>query len=163
MGLFRLYSGVTKKATKIIYGKYLVTDYETLIPSGALYVEGDTIVDIGPYGRITAEYRADELIGSSEHLVIPGLINAHSHGKGLTDFQRGQIDDTLETWKFRAYPPVDAGWDTLWNIIRHLECGVTTTMHNHNLMRPEKYAEEFEAVLRTYTRGPALEWLLPPP
>jgi len=56
--------GVAGKATKIIYGKYLVTDFETLLPSGALYIEDDTIVDTGPYGRITAEYRADELIGS---------------------------------------------------------------------------------------------------
>ena len=31
-------------STKLIYGKYLVADAETVIPSGALFVEDDKIV-----------------------------------------------------------------------------------------------------------------------
>lgn len=81
---------------------------------------------------------------------MPGLVNAHSHGKGLTDFQRGQLDNTLETWKWRRYPPVDPYLDTRWACIKLLENGVTTTMHNHGLVHPDAYEEEFISILEAY-------------
>ncbi|MEE9306148.1 MAG: hypothetical protein V3V57_01320 [Spirochaetia bacterium] len=48
-------------STKLVYGKYLVIDENTVIPSGALYIEQDRIVDYGTYGEITRKYRADRL------------------------------------------------------------------------------------------------------
>jgi len=137
-------------STKLVYGKYLVIDENTVIPSGALYIEQDRIVDYGSYGEITRKYRADKILGSAETLVIPGLVNAHSHGKGLTDFQRGQVDDTLETWKWRSFPPVDPFLDTCWACVQLLAAGVTTTMHNHGLVEPEGFEQEFAAVLEAY-------------
>jgi len=135
---------------KIIYGKYLVTDVETIIPSGALFVDDDKIVDLGSYKEITKNYTADEVVGSSDYLITPGFVNAHGHGKGITDFQRGAIDNTLETWKFRRYPHIDRYYDTLWTTIKLLESGVTTTMHNHNLVNPDKYYEEFSMTIKAY-------------
>lgn len=139
-------------SSKLVYGKHLVIDEQTAIPSGAVYIEEDRIIDYGPHGEITAKYRADQTLGSAETLVIPGLVNAHSHGKGLTDFQRGQLDDTLETWKWRSFPPVDPHLDTCWTCLQLLAGGVTTTMHNHGLVNPGGYAEEFAAVLEAYRR-----------
>jgi cytosine/adenosine deaminase-related metal-dependent hydrolase len=138
--------------TKLVYGKYLVIDENTVIPSGALYIERDRIVDYGTYGEITEKYRADRTLGSAETLIIPGLVNAHSHGKGLTDFQRGQVDDTLETWKWRSFPPVDPFLDTCWACVQLLAGGVTTTMHNHGLVDPGEFEQEFIAVLEAYQR-----------
>jgi len=137
-------------STKLVYGKYLVIDENTVIPSGALYIEQDRIVDYGAYGEITRKYRADKILGSAETLIIPGLVNAHSHGKGLTDFQRGQVDDTLETWKWRSFPPVDPFLDTCWACVQLLAAGVTTTMHNHGLVEPGGFEQEFAAVLEAY-------------
>jgi 5-methylthioadenosine/S-adenosylhomocysteine deaminase len=134
----------------IIYGRYLVVDDRTIIPSGALYIDGETVVDYGTHRYITSRYKADRTLGSAEALILPGLINAHSHGKGLTDFQRGQVDDTLETWKWRGFPPVDPYLDTRWACIQLLESGVTTTMHNHGLARPEAWEAELAEVLRAY-------------
>ena len=88
-----------------------------------------------------------------DHLVIPGLINAHGHGKGITDFQRGALDDTLETWKFRMYPPIDNFYDTLWTSIQLLESGVTTTMHNHNLSDPDDYEAEMISTVEAYQKS----------
>jgi 5-methylthioadenosine/S-adenosylhomocysteine deaminase len=142
-------------SSKLIYGKYAVIDENTVIPSGALYIEGQRIVDCGPYAQISARYKADQILGSAETLIIPGLVNAHSHGKGLTDFQRGQLDDTLETWKWRSFPPVDPHLDTCWTCLQLLASGVTTTMHNHGLVNPSGYAKEFTDVLEAYRRcGP---------
>jgi 5-methylthioadenosine/S-adenosylhomocysteine deaminase len=140
-------------STMLIYGKYLVTDAETVIPSGALFVEDDKIVDVGTYQQISREHKAQTTLGSADTLIIPGLVNAHGHGKGITDFQRGQIDDTLETWKFRAFPGIDSYCDTLWTALRLLESGVTTTMHNHGLVNPEAYEEEFSGLIRAYAEA----------
>lgn len=137
-------------STTIVYGKYVIIDADTVIPSGALYIENDKVIDYGSHKDITKRYKASRTLGSSETLVIPGLVNAHSHGKGLTDFQRGQIDDTLETWKWRNYPPVNPYYDTKWACVKLLESGVTTTMHNHGLIHPEAYQEEFVSILNAY-------------
>lgn len=136
--------------SKIIYGKHVVIDSETIISSGALYVEDDKIADTGTYGDITKKYKADETIGSSEMLIIPGLINAHSHGRGITDFQFGHIDDTLETWKFRSYPFADQYYNSLWNASRLLLSGVTTTMHQHNLSDTLNYYKEFSDAINAF-------------
>jgi 5-methylthioadenosine/S-adenosylhomocysteine deaminase len=138
-------------SSKIVYGKYLAVDADTVIPSGALYIEGDEIVDVGSYEEITKKHSAQEVIGSSDYLITPGFVNAHGHGKGITDFQRGAIDDTLETWKFRRYPHIDRYYDTLWAAIRLLESGVTTTMHNHtDLADPDAYYDEFSTTIGAY-------------
>ncbi|UCF97094.1 MAG: amidohydrolase family protein [Spirochaetaceae bacterium] len=139
-------------STKLVYGKVLVVDENTVIPSGALYIEHERIVDYGTYAEIAGKYKADRTLGSAETLIIPGLVNAHGHGKGLTDFQRGQVDDTLETWKWRSFPPIDPFLDTCWTCLQLLGSGVTTTMHNHGLVDPGAFAEEFAAVLRAYKR-----------
>ena len=137
---------------KIVCGKYVVVDADTIIPSGAIYIEDDTVVRAGPYDKIAPKDTDCEMIGSADHLVIPGLVNAHGHGKGVTDFQRGQLDDTLETWKFRYYPPIDSYYDTLWTGIRLLESGVTTTMHNHNLSNVDDYNQEFADTVEAYLK-----------
>jgi cytosine/adenosine deaminase-related metal-dependent hydrolase len=134
----------------LVYGKYLILDSETWLDSGAVYVEGGRIKEAGPYTDIKKKYRPDKEIGSDHHLITPGFINAHGHGKGVTDFQRGHIDDTLETWKFRSYPPVDIYYDTMWAAVKQLEAGVTTTMHNHNLTQSQDYIAEFERILDAY-------------
>ena len=134
----------------LVYGKTLICDAETEIPSGALYLEGDTIREVGTWAQLSARHPRARRIGDAEFLVAPGFVNAHSHGKGLTDFQRGTLDDTLETWRLRRFPPVDVRLDTRWNALRLLESGVTTTMHNPNLVRPAAWAEEYESILEAY-------------
>ena len=34
---------------KIVYGKQVVVDADTVIPSGAVLIEGDTIIEMGRY------------------------------------------------------------------------------------------------------------------
>lgn len=137
-------------STKLVYGRYLAADAGQVIPWGAVLVRGDEIVEVGTYEGLRNHSAADEVIGSADHLVTPGFVNAHGHGRGLTDFQLGTKDNTLETWKFRSYPPLDPYADTLWGAIRLLESGVTTTMHVHNLVRPDRYEEEFRRTLQGY-------------
>jgi cytosine/adenosine deaminase-related metal-dependent hydrolase len=139
-----------------VYGGSLICDSRTVIPSGAVYLEGDTIREVGGYAELRVRHPGAQLLGDAEMLVCPGLVNAHGHGKGLTDFQRGALDDTLETWRLRQLPSLAPGgqsWDTLWACLRLLESGVTATMHNHNLAAPEAAEEEMTGILEAYRRG----------
>lgn len=140
-------------STKLIYGKYLVTDADNVIPSGAILVKGEEIVAIGRYEDMKNNVVVDEEIGSSDYLVTPGFINAHGHGKGLTNFQLGAIDNNLETWRFSGYPNFNQYYDTLWSAMKLLESGVTTTMHNHILQQPDRYYEEFCTILNAYANS----------
>ncbi|HBM23217.1 MAG TPA: hypothetical protein DD411_06565, partial [Alcanivorax sp.] len=45
----------------------------------ALVVRGDTIVDLLPTPLADQKWRADEVVELGNHLLIPGLVNAHTH------------------------------------------------------------------------------------
>ena len=140
-------------STLFVYGKYLIPDAGTTIPSGAVFVRDGKVEEIGQYKDLIQKFKPDILLGDSEALVTPGLVNAHGHGRGISDFQRGAIDDTLEVWKFRRYPPISAYWDTLWQCVLLLESGVTAVMHNHTPVKPLSAVEEMEEILNSYKRS----------
>ncbi|EFC83005.1 amidohydrolase family protein [Parafrankia sp. EUN1f] len=73
-------------------------DEQTLIPDGAVIVEGSTIVAVGPREQLAARGPFDRVIGSRDHLVMPGFINCHYHselaaGPGLYQliFERANV------------------------------------------------------------------------
>ena len=140
-------------STLLVYGKYLIPDAGRTIPSGAVFVKDGKVQEIGQYKDLIRKFKPDHLLGDAEALVIPGLVNAHGHGRGISDFQRGAIDDTLEVWKFRRYPPISAYWDTLWQCILLLESGVTAVMHNHTPAKPLSAVEEMEQILQAYGKS----------
>ena len=124
-------------SSSIVRGKYLVekvidSEKSQIIPDGALYQEDGEIVAVGSYSNIKAAYNPDREIGSDNHLIIPGLVNAHHH-IGLTPFQLGIPDLALEPWITARYGMrnADPYLDTLYCAIQMIESGITTVMHNH--------------------------------
>ena len=56
-----------------------------IIEDGAVAVEGDSIVAVGPRHEVEAQHRAPTTIDAQRHVVMPGLIDGHGHaGHGLT-------------------------------------------------------------------------------
>ncbi len=92
------------------------------ISDGAVAVAGEKIDSIGTFDEIRSRWPDAEVVGGEEFLLIPGLINGHGHGRGLTDFQRGALDNTLESWLFdtRKYVPVSTYDDLALSAIRLL-------------------------------------------
>jgi 5-methylthioadenosine/S-adenosylhomocysteine deaminase len=82
----------------IVHGLVVtVDDDETLIEDGAIAISGTDIVAIGPFCELSPQYTAAEVIDATDHIVMPGLINAHTHN-GMTLY-RGLVDDMpLEPW-----------------------------------------------------------------
>jgi len=74
-------------------------------------------------------------IGGPGTLVIPGLANAHDHGRGLRRLAFGGIDDALETWMvstFALHPRVDPYITAAVAFSRLALAGVTAVVHCHS-------------------------------
>lgn len=142
---------------KLVRGRYVVTDASKLsagglIEDGAVAVEGDSVVETGPYEVLRERYPDAEVIGSERHAVIPGLVNSHHHGWGLTSFQLGFTDDYLESWIMEIWrlKPVDAYLDTLWGDLRNIRSGVTTLLHASYGRDWSQFEGEARAKLRAH-------------
>ncbi len=73
---------------------------------GALAVRGDSIVDLGSQERLLAEYTAREKVDCGGKVLMPGLINAHTHVP--MTLLRGLADDLrLDVWLMGYMMPVE--------------------------------------------------------
>jgi cytosine/adenosine deaminase-related metal-dependent hydrolase len=121
--------------SSLIRGKYVVCGVvdrheATVIEDGAVFQRDGVIVDIGAYDGIAEKYEPDEVIGSPDDVVIPGLVNSHHH-VGLTPIQLGSRDHALELWLATriAGRAVDPYLDTLYSAFEMIGSGVTTVQH----------------------------------
>jgi 5-methylthioadenosine/S-adenosylhomocysteine deaminase len=119
----------------LIKGDYVVTmdGSGTVIENGAIAIDDGIILAIGPAEKIEAEYPAIETLQGKARVVMPGLINGHSHA--AMTLLRGVADDLalmdwLENYIFPAEVAfVDAEFVRIgtelacWEMIR----GGTTT------------------------------------
>jgi 5-methylthioadenosine/S-adenosylhomocysteine deaminase len=83
----------------IVQGDYIVTmDAQlSVVRNGAVAIDEGVIIAIGPADEINAEYSATETLPKNNRIVLPGLINGHSHA--AMTLLRGVADDLeLMTW-----------------------------------------------------------------
>jgi len=122
------------------------------IINGAVAVSGETIADLGTFDELSAKYPHAQIIGGDQFLLIPGFINGHGHGRGLSSFQRGALDNTLESWIWdtRTFKPLPVYDDVSYCAAKLLKSGVTTTMHNHILTGAYPHEQEFNEAIRAY-------------
>ncbi|MGA7194739.1 MAG: amidohydrolase [Anaerolineales bacterium] len=78
---------------------------------GAIAVEGDSIVAVGPEFEISEEYSGKETIDCKRKILMPGLINAHTHVP--MTLLRGLADDLrLDVWLMGYMIPVERQYVT---------------------------------------------------
>ena len=121
--------------SSLIRGKYVVTrviddNTSEIIADGGVFQRDGEIVEVGSYDDLKSRYSPDEVIGSQNKVVMPGLINDHHH-IGLTPFQLGNPDLPLESWIAQRLSTrdVDPYLDTLYGAMQMVETGVTTVLH----------------------------------
>ncbi|RQG94907.1 amidohydrolase family protein [Natrarchaeobius chitinivorans] len=143
-------------------------DDREIIHDGAVAIEDDTIAAVGPTDEVAGAVDADRVVDASDHLVIPGLINAHTH---VTDILlRGSCgtDRGLYDWLYNVKQPgtsvmtpddhETAAALYCWEAIRS---GITTFVENDAEMRygaTEMLESKFRAFERSgirsiYARG----------
>ncbi|WPB86723.1 amidohydrolase family protein [Sediminicoccus rosea] len=105
-------------------------DRAEIIENGAVLQEDGVILEIGPYEDLARRHQVDEVLGSENHVVMPGFVNAHHH-VGLTPLQLGSPDMPLELWfgTRLAARSVDLRLDTLYSAFEMVESGITTVQH----------------------------------
>ena len=100
---------------------------------GAVAVKDDMIVAVGPEAEITNEYSANETIDCNGKVLMPGLINAHTHVP--MTLLRGLADDLrLDVWLMGYMLPVEREFvspefvrlGTLIACAEQIRSGVTT-------------------------------------
>ena len=109
-------------------------------------------MDVGPYQQLKTSSEVDDVIGGPKHIVFPGLVNTHHHGRGVTTFQMGAFDSCLETWIIAGWGrrPCDHYLMTLYTAIRMIESGTTAIMHNHPQTSMPQLEEDVAEVLRGF-------------
>jgi cytosine/adenosine deaminase-related metal-dependent hydrolase len=120
---------------QIIRARHLVRRWASETPildDAALYVSNGEIREIGDYAELARRHSNCRTIGDGSHLVMPGFVNAHSHGRGITTLKLGILDEPLElrSISLRVGLTSDPYWDTLYGCARQLEGGVTSTLHH---------------------------------
>ncbi|KXK12833.1 MAG: putative hydrolase [Chloroflexi bacterium OLB14] len=126
---------MTQKIDTLFINAIVLTMDEKLnqYESGAVAVKGDSIVAVGKEEEITKEYSANEIIDCNKKVLMPGLINAHTHVP--MTLLRGLADDLrLDVWLMGYMLPVEREFvkpdfvrlGTLIACAEQIRSGVTT-------------------------------------
>jgi 5-methylthioadenosine/S-adenosylhomocysteine deaminase len=104
-----------------------------ILESGSIAVRGERILDIGPSGDIRKRYDAKRVISAKGRIVLPGLINTHTHAP--MSLFRGIADDLkLDEWLQKHIFPLEAKnvtkefvrWGTALACLEMICSGTTT-------------------------------------
>jgi 5-methylthioadenosine/S-adenosylhomocysteine deaminase len=94
--------------TLVIGGRVLLMDEkDTILPAGAVAIDGERIAAAGPLEEIRNRFTGRVEIDARDSLIMPGLVNGHTHA-AMTCF-RGIADDMeLMEWLNRYIFPAEA-------------------------------------------------------
>ena len=138
----------------ILQPEYLLptADPDSLQNGMAVAIEGNRIAAIDRPDVLRQRWpdaRTEDLDGC---MVMPGLVNAHQHGRGISQIQLGYADDFLELWinSRRARGSLDPYPITKLAAACMIENGVTSTVHANYSYGSGDYEAEARAALRAY-------------
>ena len=100
-----------KRVDSIIHARWIipVEPSDTVIEDGMLAIDNGRIVAIGQRKVIESQYEANSLVTRAEHLLIPGLVNTHTHA--AMSLFRGFADDLpLMDWLQNHIWPAEGQW-----------------------------------------------------
>lgn len=103
-------------------------------------------------------------IGGPGTLVIPGLANAHDHGRGLRRLAFGGVDDALECWMvstFALHPKVDPYLTAAVAFSRLAMAGVTSVVHCHSNVFHDLKTEALETCRAARDVGIRIAFVVP--
>jgi len=98
-----------RSVTLIVVGGTVITQNAArdIVSPGAVVVDGSDIIEVGTPDAVAAKYRASETIEAREDIILPGLINTHTHAPMV--IYRGLADDlALMDWLQKYIFPAEA-------------------------------------------------------
>src|SRR5437763_1484257 len=104
-----LHAQAQRRVTLLITGGAVVTvdGARHIYNPGAVAIDGTDIVGVGAAADVGARFRGGEQINAAGSIVIPGLINTHTHAPMV--MFRGLADDLpLQEWLEKYIFPAEA-------------------------------------------------------
>ena len=143
----------------LVRGRHVITDASAgpagVLGDSAVLVSGSRITAVGDWAALRRRHPRVRVVGNGRQLLMPGLVDAHSHGRALSPIQKGVLNDYLENnlldWAFMPVfdPELMAGL-AVW---RHLRSGCTTMHHMGFDTEGPRARARCEVAIRTYLRG----------
>jgi cytosine/adenosine deaminase-related metal-dependent hydrolase len=86
---------------------------------------------------------------------MPGLVDAHSHGRAISPIQKGVLNDYLENnlLDWAIMPPFDPELTAALGVVRHVRSGCTTLHHMGFDTDGPHAADLCDRAIRTYRKG----------
>lgn len=127
---------------RYILGGGPIFDGRTLIPDGALLVDNGTIAALGATAPIREHHEAT-FIDAGGRLILPGLLNAHTHlysalapglrPVGPTSTFHGVLENLW--WQLdAAHDEESVYYSAMIGLMDHVRCGTTTLFDHHASM-----------------------------
>jgi cytosine/adenosine deaminase-related metal-dependent hydrolase len=125
---------------------------KTLRHKWAVVTKGKQIAGIAPANELLTRWPDAEIVDLDDCLLMPGLVNAHQHGRGLSQLQIGHHDRPLETWIAQRrgrglLDPYPLAKLTAANMLAN---GVTTAVQANFSFGTGNYEQEFRDQCRGY-------------
>jgi len=121
----------------LVRGKYVLASPAdapgTLLTDGAVAVSEGLILETGDFNALRKKYPQAAVKGNGKQLLMPGLVDSHSHGSGVSSIQGGKLFDYLENllldWAY--LPSVDTELRVALSAAKHIRNGCTSMHLNY--------------------------------
>ncbi len=133
-----------EKSSHLLVGNGRVITHDNRQPfldNGCVAIRDGLIVAVGPTGELQAAYPEAKFIDARGRVIMPGLINTHTHlysafarGMALKEDAPGNFSEILERlwWRLdKALTLDDVYWSAMVGMIASIRNGVTT-IFDHN-------------------------------
>ncbi|MDH2900170.1 MAG: amidohydrolase family protein [archaeon] len=115
-----------------------------VLREAAVYIEGDTIVDVGSSSELKSKYSPDLIVGGKKRLILPGFVNTHDHYEETLMRQSGDNRD-LTSWVEQIINPCltelnlsDISIGVKICVAEQLKSGITTVFNDTVSWLPRK-------------------------
>ena len=139
--------------TLVVGDPVITLGTQTAIEDGALIVDGRTVEHVGSRAELAEMGSFDRVIGSPDHIVMPGFVNGHFHSGGPAS--QGMAQYIFERANVHVHgnrAPLteeDLYHATLMSLIRCIRGGQTAII-DFNYGRPGMAQYGWPAILRAY-------------
>lgn len=118
---------------QLAHGSIVIQAADRSPREAAVAFEGERIEAVGPFEELRRRWPDAAVLGGPGKLVMPGLANAHDHGRGTSTWDRGLTDGPLETWRLeqQAKAAPDPYLQARYYGLQLLRSGVTSAVHMH--------------------------------
>jgi 5-methylthioadenosine/S-adenosylhomocysteine deaminase len=117
-------------------GRHVLVDprrkEQGVLRDSAIAIQGGRIEAVSAFADLQRKHPGARVLGNGRQLLMPGLVDAHSHGRGMSPIQKGVKNDFLENalfdWAYMQVLPAElcAGMTAY----HHIRSGCTLLHHN---------------------------------